>query len=68
MFYPEEGFHLELALLQEQVSQVGTIVVCIERVTSKPLKHPKESDSLDPCPVGQIDKKLILQNVSNTFT
>ena len=66
MFYLGEDLHLEPEALQQQISQVGTIVVCLSRVTSERLKHPRDQ-SLCLYPVGQIDKKLILQNVSNTF-
>ena len=67
MFYPDEDVHLEPEAFQQQFSQVGTIVVNVGRVTPKQLKHPKERNLPEPCPVGQIDRKLILQNVSNTF-
>ena len=67
MFYLEEGRHSEPKVPQEQISQIGTIVIGVERVRSKPLKHPKDSYFMGQLPTGQIDKKLILQNVSNTF-
>ena len=67
IFYPDEELHLEPAALRQQIKEVGTIVVCLARVTSRSLKHPRDRMSLDPCPVGQIDKKLIRQNISNTL-
>ena len=67
MFNLDEDLHLEPEALQQQLSQVGMIVVCLERAVSKPLVHPQEQISIDPRPVGQLDKKLLLKNVSNTL-
>ena len=67
MFYPDEDLPLEPEDMQRQLSQIGTIVVWIERGKSKALKHPRAYSPVGMRPVGQIDKKLVLQKVSNTF-